>query len=284
MVGCRPWSFDSLQDPLPLTFSLIASATKAHCLYWLTSSFSISQPLWDKANAFGNKLEPLFHFSIKPLFMFLWNLVSIFLYILLLHILKSVIKPEKAKNAHVWGQRWQKKSGLLNPLVWLRPFLGSSGSNWVSNFSPPEHGFFLSDFSWVFFFPFNLTLLVTSIKLSCYSLVFSVGTRLPLFALRSTAFRLRPSRILVILVTLCSIFLPHPSLPSRFFLWVSWIHQLFYYVHVLLFPNTWIIFHLTYRDLEAGTYEYLKHAFTKVKNHSIVISAKMMHRSIISFP
>lgn len=25
------------------------------------------------------------------------------------------------------------------------PFLGSSGSNWVSNFTLPEHGFFLSD-------------------------------------------------------------------------------------------------------------------------------------------
>lgn len=37
-----------------------------------------------------------------------------------------------------------------------RPFLGSSGPNWVSNFGLPEHGFFWSDFPQVFsFVPFQ---------------------------------------------------------------------------------------------------------------------------------
>lgn len=53
-----------------------------------------------------------------------------------------------------------------------QPFLGCSGSNWISNCSPPEHGFLVSLSSSLPRNLLDLTLLLPSDKLSGYALVF----------------------------------------------------------------------------------------------------------------
>lgn len=135
--------------------------------------------------------------------MFLWNFVSTFFFyffyccFLFAHFvavhLKECNTTRKGKEGTCLRLMMAKEKWAAGSLVLTQewPFLGSSGCNWLSNFSLPEHGFFLSDFPQVFFFPLNLTLLLSSVKRSHFTLLFFVGVRLPLFALRSTAFSLQ---------------------------------------------------------------------------------------------
>lgn len=89
---------DSLEDPLPLDFSLIVPVITTHCLH-LVQILILS--ISDKVNAVGNKPKPSFHLFIKPLFMFSWNLVSHFFFFFAHFVeahLKGCNKTRKGKE------------------------------------------------------------------------------------------------------------------------------------------------------------------------------------------
>lgn len=100
---------------------------------------------------------------------------------------------------------------------WL--FLGSSGSHWVSNFSP-EHGFFLSDSPQLFFPPwFNLSSILSH-AIGPHSLVLC-GHKIPL--LWEQRLQTSSQTEFWLFETLCSLFLPCLPFHLNLFLLVSYI-------------------------------------------------------------
>jgi hypothetical protein len=143
----------------------------------------------------------------------------------------SIIKPDKAENAHVWGQRCQSKHGLRDPFADSKGL----GTHWLS----ASYGFSLSGFLQIFLLPHFHWTSILSQDIMLHPPVLC-GHKLPLFALRSTVLWHQAKQSSKLWI---HSLVPFPAPSPETLPWVSQIPQLSPLLWIYFFSSldTWIL-------------------------------------------